>query len=243
MKVYSGIAPPRALLEAMAAEGKIQRVRPEPPPRPSANEDVPPPMPARPTPPPAPAPAPDPAPPASIPAVLAQEDEPPDDAPPSYEDAMAEGIGPIDGPRPEYNPPNTSADRGLSGPVTDAKAPVDSTRDEKVYSNNSPLSRASSESVDMLPTTPGSRPESLADESWIQEPEATTTSQPSFPHKGSDHLSEQSQYGAPQQPGSARADQRSPPGRPGLSIRTFSTGVPNRRPVPGNPGSGGASQS
>lgn len=242
MNVYSGIAPPPALLEAMAAEGKIQQAKPKPPPRPPAGEDVPPPMPAR------PAAAPAPAPPASIPAVLAQEDESPGDAPPSYEDAMAEGIGPIDGPRPEYNPPNTSADRGLSGSVTDAKNPVDSMRDEKAYSNQSRLSRASSESVDMLPTTPGSRPESLADESWIQEPGASTTQpQPSFPHhKGSDLSEQSSQYGgSPQpqpQPGSG-ADQRSPPGRPGLSIRTFSTGVPNRRPVPGNPGSGGASQS
>lgn len=35
-----------------------------------------------------------------------------DDAPPSYEDAIAEDIGPVDGPRRDYNqpdvPPNAS---------------------------------------------------------------------------------------------------------------------------------------
>ncbi|KAL1961852.1 hypothetical protein VTN77DRAFT_976 [Rasamsonia byssochlamydoides] len=277
VKVYSGIAPPPALLEAMAAEGKIQRARPEVPPRPSADEDTPPPVPQRPTPAaaaagptpgpgpalPAVAPAPGPVPPAAAPVfnpiVAIQQDEIPDEAPPSYEDAMAEGIGPIDGPRPEYNPPNTSADRGLSsGPVTDAKTPVDS-HHEKVYAHvhhSSTPSHASSESLDMLPTTPGSpRPESLA-ESWIEEhPQgSTTTTQPSFehPHKGEQpqYLTTSHAHGAQQvqqqlqqlqlqqqQPGTA--DHLSPQ-RPGpgagparLSIRTFSGGVPSRRPVPG----------
>ncbi|BAE64348.1 unnamed protein product [Aspergillus oryzae RIB40] len=86
VKVYSGISPPQALLDAMAENGHIQpTVSPTKPSRPSQETSAPPPMPPRPTRPPAP---------------LNPEDGY-DDAPPSYEDAMAETLSPVDGPRRE----------------------------------------------------------------------------------------------------------------------------------------------
>lgn len=105
VQVFSGIAPPQALLDHMAS-------RPTPPPRPTsqspymasnlrpANTPIGPAAPSRP------------------PTQYAPSDhiEPtaadiPDVAPPSYEDAMADELAPIDGPRRDYHqtpsrPPN-----------------------------------------------------------------------------------------------------------------------------------------
>ncbi|KAL8763924.1 MAG: hypothetical protein Q9184_000367 [Pyrenodesmia sp. 2 TL-2023] len=96
VQVYSGIAPPEALLQAMAS-----KVPPRPPPRPHTfltALNLPPQSPA------------------SMPSSSLQqpglqphqtgqthpEDPFPDDVPPSYEDAVADGLGPVDGPRGVY---------------------------------------------------------------------------------------------------------------------------------------------
>lgn len=149
VKVYSGIAPPKALLDAVAAAALQPSPstftaqltspagdggsRPPMPPRPATSEPVP----------------------ANSSAVY-------DDAPPSYEDAMAENLSPVDGPRREYHPPDTSAVE----PGADAKNPVQTGRvreDGPVAEGSAgPSSRArrsSSESFDMLPATP---PESMS---------------------------------------------------------------------------------
>lgn len=225
VKVYSGVAPPPALLEAMAAEGKIRpKVKPSQKPHISTNEDIPPPTPQRPAPVPGPA---------SNPAVAAQPDETYDEAPPSYEDAMAEGIGPVDGPRREYNPPNVSAaTRPSGGPVTDVKTPVDSLRDNDSFYTHGRSSRESSESVDMLPTTPGSRPESMV-ETLLDEPGHTGQTQPASVEQYPQTVKHDPQ----QQPGAIQLNQPGP-SRP--DIRTFNTGVPNRRPVPGQRRASGA---
>ncbi|RDL38955.1 Uncharacterized protein BP5553_03295 [Venustampulla echinocandica] len=83
VEVHSGISPPAALLDAMAQQ------RPPVPARPTAQ-----------TPTPVSAPAADPLYPPQLgtPAAAVV-----DDAPPSYEDAMAEDITPTDGPRREYS--------------------------------------------------------------------------------------------------------------------------------------------
>jgi hypothetical protein len=224
VKVYSGIAPPPALLDAMAAEGKIHSSKSDARnPRPSDNGDIPPPKPQRPS---TDAPVPS-------PAAAAQPEEGYDDAPPSYEDAMADGIGPVDGPRREYNPPNASAERRPpGGPVTDVKAPVDSMRDHDAFHGHR-SSRESSESLDMLPTTPGSRPESRGD-SLLDEPGATHTPLEQ-PPKGEHFATPGAQQ--QQRPGIGQQDQ------PSLSRPNIRTGVPSRRPVPGSRGPSGASQS
>lgn len=49
-----------------------------------------------------------------------------DDAPPSYEDAMAEDIDPVDGPRREYNSQSTYNQPGM--PTLEEIGPVDGRR-------------------------------------------------------------------------------------------------------------------
>ena len=89
--VYSGIAPPQALLDQMANR---------PPAQPTPNHNRPPGF-AN-------------GPPTSVPAGQGQgghvEPSPSDiplDAPPSYEDAMADDLAPIDGPRRDYSAPSS----------------------------------------------------------------------------------------------------------------------------------------
>ncbi|KAE8441502.1 hypothetical protein EG329_004890 [Mollisiaceae sp. DMI_Dod_QoI] len=77
IEVYSGISPPAALLDAIASRPTIP-VRPQTQPTPAVSDPLYPPQ----------------APPGGPSA---------DDAPPSYEDAMAEDISPADGPRREYS--------------------------------------------------------------------------------------------------------------------------------------------
>lgn len=85
-----------------------------------------------------------------------------DDAPPSYEDAMADNIAPVDGPRREYHPPDAStSSRSSLEPGTDAKSPVQTGKDreagpaaEGFVAPGSREGRSSSESFDMLPATP-----------------------------------------------------------------------------------------
>ncbi|KAL8825479.1 MAG: hypothetical protein Q9191_004391 [Dirinaria sp. TL-2023a] len=75
VQVYSGIAPPQALLNAMAnnpvtgTSNQLPQQAPQQPPPPFAPSDI------------------------------------ADDVPPSYEDAIADELGPVDGPRREYEPP------------------------------------------------------------------------------------------------------------------------------------------
>ncbi|KAL1958833.1 hypothetical protein VTO42DRAFT_3670 [Malbranchea cinnamomea] len=134
VQVYSGIAPPKALLEAMGVnpEKEPEAVPPPPPPRPSVPDYVPPPG-----------------------------MEPYEDAPPSYEDAMAEALGPVDGPRREYNPPDTTSGRS-DWTGTDVKRSVDTNKDDDRLFPDSGTRNASTDSlevyyqspVDSSPSTP-----------------------------------------------------------------------------------------
>ncbi|KAJ5300497.1 Chitinase II [Penicillium atrosanguineum] len=147
VKIYSGIAPPQALLDAIAAAAvQPSPSKPTAPTVPDTN--------SRPTMPLRPSGAPD----------AAQSGTTYDDAPPSYEDTMAENLSPVDGPRREYHPPDASTVE--SG--TDAKSPVQKVkaREDGPAADGSTLPqergrerRSSSESFDMLPTTP---PESIS---------------------------------------------------------------------------------
>ena len=106
VEVYSGIAPPQALLDQMAERPTVQ---------PAPNHNLRPPGSAN-----GPSPGQSPGP--SRPAAQAQSDhiEPspsdiPDEAPPSYEDAMADDLAPIDGPRRDYHQQTTSTPPSSSG--------------------------------------------------------------------------------------------------------------------------------
>src|SRR5436189_5773425 len=98
LQVFSGIAPPQALLAAIAAA----------PGQPNVLES--PVIPPRPTQPPQ----------GLTPTYASPVPGPYEDAPPSYEDAMADALGPVDGPRREYNPPDITS-RSLSWSETDKK--------------------------------------------------------------------------------------------------------------------------
>ncbi|KAI9825674.1 MAG: hypothetical protein M1832_001018 [Thelocarpon impressellum] len=100
VKVYSGIAPPRALLDAIAAQKETPPSLDALPPRPTTQ------TPTSPT-----------QAPSYTPAAGA------DDAPPSYEDAMAEDIGPVDGRRRDYAdmPGGGRTGTGLDTGVGDGK--------------------------------------------------------------------------------------------------------------------------
>lgn len=226
VKVYSGIAPPQALLDAMAA-AKLQPSPTKPNPRPTwsppTNSDSRPPMPPRPEDGPVPA---------DVGAVY-------DDAPPSYEDAMADNIAPVDGPRREYHPPDapSSSSSRSTEPGTDAKSPVQTGKDREAgpaaegfvaagshEREREREGRSSSESFDMLPTTP---------------PESNSGSPPTSPVRRS-----QSTVKVTRNP----VDEESPPqyqpvaegqqlhGSQGQASRDhrrpMNLGVPNRKPVP-----------
>ncbi|EZG08581.1 hypothetical protein H106_02250 [Trichophyton rubrum CBS 735.88] len=131
VQVYSGIAPPQALLDAMnghPSKGPIpapvqnpvfgfgpgpSHIPPSQPmagpgPGPSPipmNPNIPPPQPPRPNP-------------ANNPVSMENYEEAP---PPSYEDAMADALAPVDGPRHEYNP-LAASQRSSSWTSTDAQS-------------------------------------------------------------------------------------------------------------------------
>ena len=87
VQVFSGVAPPRALLDALAAQRPV--------PVPGSSDGMAPPG-VQPQQPPLAQ---------SSPAYAANPPaagQPPDDAPPSYEDAMAQDLGPVDGLRRDY---------------------------------------------------------------------------------------------------------------------------------------------
>lgn len=213
VKVYSGIAPPKALLEAMAESG---RVPPSMTARPTRPSQEPPSMPQRPTGPPEPT---------SV-------DQAGDDvAPPSYEDAMAESLSPVDGPRREYNPPDASSSRRTIESGTDSKSTANPGKDSEnstPYLN--PGANSSEETFDMLPSTP---------------PESQSGSPPTSPvarqqsilkiHKAApppeDH---------PPQYQSIAGNSLQSPSNPvrrhsGSDVRPMNLGVPNRKPVPRSP--------
>lgn len=92
IQVYSGIAPPQALLEQMASRPNVRPTYTASHLRPSGAANSPSPGPFRP--------------PAQRPQSDHIEPSPsdiPDEAPPSYEDAMADELAPIDGPRRDYH--------------------------------------------------------------------------------------------------------------------------------------------
>ena len=106
VSVYSGIAPPQALLDQMADRPTAQPT-PNDTLRPAGSAN-------RPSSGHTPGP--------SRPAAQGQSDhiEPspsdiPDEAPPSYEDAMADDLAPIDGPRRDYHQQTNSSPPGSSG--------------------------------------------------------------------------------------------------------------------------------
>lgn len=98
VEVYSGIAPPAALIEAMASRPS------QPPQRPRPSSAI--------------------TPPTFDPLFPPQLGTPgasvADDAPPSYEDAMADEIGPLDGPRRDYS---GITNENAPSDVSDAKVP------------------------------------------------------------------------------------------------------------------------
>jgi len=104
--LYSGVKPPPALLAEMArrADSSLSNVRPSPRPNPrpgsfppsSASSSQPPPF------------TPSSRPSSSSTAFAPPSTAIPDEAPPSYEDALAEDLAPVDGPRREYNQPQAS---------------------------------------------------------------------------------------------------------------------------------------
>lgn len=219
VKVYSGISPPKPLLDAMAT-ASLQPSPSKPNQRPTwtgIDGDDRPPMPPRPTSGPVSA---------DTPAVY-------DDAPPSYEDAMAENLDPVDGPRREYHPPDAST--GESG--ADAKVPAQTGKIREdgpaaevfAASGSREERRSSSESFDMLPTTPlesnsGSPPASPVRRSQstmkVPRERVDEESPPQYQPVAESHL-----------PASATGERRSSRNNP----RPMNLGVPTRKPVPGNP--------
>ncbi|KAJ5782123.1 hypothetical protein N7457_003897 [Penicillium paradoxum] len=222
VRVFSGIAPPQALLDAMAA-ASVQQSSSKPKPQPSfptENENSRPPMPPRPTGEPVPV----------------NSGDVCDDAPPSYEDAMADHLSPVDGPRREYHPPDASSQRTVES-GTDAKSTAQPGKDLEdgpaaEGSSSAPRhrdNRASSESFDMLPTTP---PESQSG-SPPASPMRRPGSMMKIPRNTVDEESPPqyepvagSQLNAPQ------PVQRQPSR---TNLRPMNLGVPNRKPVPRTP--------
>ncbi len=118
VQVYSGIAPPPALLARMADQptrphlASFQST-------PSSSPQTPSPRPLNPLQPPLP-PRP------FVPAAAAEMI--PDEPPPSYEDAIADDIGPVDGPRRDYEQqPHSNPETG------DEKASGAMGRDERLF--------------------------------------------------------------------------------------------------------------
>jgi len=135
--VYSGIAPPPQLLRAMANNPRPQPTRPPLFPRPnqsngtSVQSRTPPDTPTTPL--------------SEIhshPAQVGsynhdQQSDIPDEAPPSYEDAMADDIAPVDGPRREYHVPSQP---GQEHVFNTEKSGLGRRVSERLFSSNGPSS-------------------------------------------------------------------------------------------------------
>jgi hypothetical protein len=151
VKVYSGIAPPPALLHALAAAPPTQ-IRPQMSAFPSnLHPQAITPKSSTPVTPSYSTPSPQPgyfgAPPI------------PDDAPPSYEDAMAEDIAPVDGPRRDYNPPVNPENSGSTGFGSDSKRSSESRPlSERLFPESTGFSGTSRDSsFDRPVDTPGTQ--------------------------------------------------------------------------------------
>lgn len=215
VKVYSGIAPPQALLDAVAAsaQNKVKSSLPHHPSRSSDDEDERPPMPPRP----------------AAPSVPNASDDAYDDAPPSYEDAMAESLGPVDGPRREYNPPAASSARKPPETGADSKSPVDLHNDHvprTVYGNISAVS--STETVNILSSSPESHSDSPP-LSATERPLSTTKFPVNPLHNNPPQYQEISENTTIAYQQTTRRQQSAPESRP------INLGVPNRKPVPQSP--------
>lgn len=220
VKVYSGIAPPKALLDAMAETGRVQEPKaPALPSRPAEGPSERPPIPPRPAGP-------------AEPATSAEEAD--DEAPPSYEDAMAETLSPVDGPRREYNPPDASSSSRTIESGADSKSPVNPGRDPEASAfYNNPQANSSEETFDMLPSTP---------------PESQSGSPPTSPvmrqqsvlkiHKVPPQPEEHPPQYQSVAEGSLQAPQN-PVRPPSREFRPMNLGVPSRKPVPRSPSSRG----
>ncbi|KAJ9209336.1 hypothetical protein DTO166G4_9069 [Paecilomyces variotii] len=210
VKVYSGVAPPQALLDAMAGRNGKAAESAGTPTSPSQR----PPMPPRP----------------SAPPVPAYPEDGYADAPPSYEDAIAEDLGPVDGPRRDYNPPD-----GISGRRTVSETGVGSP-DEKGRERLFPdsvgtiHSNASVESFDMLPSTPTDSHSSPENVSPALSP--VDVRPYSAEQRHDEPLPEYQPMPTQLSPLSAtdNAAQR----RPSNTNLRMNLGVPHRKPVPGH---------
>ncbi|PWY77105.1 hypothetical protein BO70DRAFT_264243, partial [Aspergillus heteromorphus CBS 117.55] len=213
VKVFSGIAPPKALLDAMAANGQVKPTVPASNPTSPVGDSIRPPMPPRP----------------SRPPMPANPEDGYDDAPPSYEDAMAETLSPVDGPRREYNPPDASSDRSVE-PGADPRSPVGKEPEASwPYGNQDAMS--SSETLDMLPETPpesrsGSPPMSPV----ARQQSVLKIHKPPLPLEDNPPEYQPIAEGPPQ-PSQNQVNRT--PSQPG--VRPMNLGVPNRKPVPRSP--------
>lgn len=169
------------------------------------------------------------------PPVAISAEETYDDAPPSYEDAMAETLSPVDGPRREYNPPDASSSRRSHESGADPRPSVYPGKDREARSPyGNPTANSSSESFDMLPSTPpeshsGSPPTSpVARQQSILKIHKAPPPPEDNPPKYEPVAEGQLQ--APQDPRQRR------PSSPGF--RPMNLGVPNRKPVPRSSSSG-----
>ncbi|CAG8145818.1 unnamed protein product [Penicillium nalgiovense] len=222
VRVFSGIAPPQALLDAMAAaslqpSSSSSTLKPQPS-LPTEIGSSRPPMPPRP---------------AGEPVPVNSGDVY-DDAPPSYEDAMGDHLSPVDGPRREYHPPDASSPSTVesgadSKPAAQpGKALEDGPAAEGSSAPRRRGNRASTESFDMLPTTP---------------PESQSGSPPASPVRRAGSMMKFSRN---------NVDEESPPQYEPVAgnqlnipqavqrqhsrnnLRPMNLGVPNRKPVPRN---------
>lgn len=135
---------------------------------------------------------------------------------------MAETLGPVDGPRREYNPP--AATRTESG--ADHQPPVSGKGREPESESGPPYANAeansSSESFDMLPSTP---------------PETQANSPPMTPARHQSILKARTQdVDPPQYQPEDQLDVPVPQYRERRPSRPMNLGVPSRKPVPGSPG-------
>ncbi|KAL4801933.1 hypothetical protein BDV18DRAFT_147854 [Aspergillus unguis] len=211
VRVYSGITPPPALIEAMSSN--TAQTKPKQPPHtpswPQGEGSERPPMPPRP----------------AAPPVNPEESY--DEAPPSYEDAMAETLSPLEGPRREYYPPDASSARSPVEPGADAKTSVEGPPRLSNTDTNNPFYRSqaansSSESFDMLPSTP---PESRSG-SPLGSPVARQQSVLKI-HKAPVPAEESPpQYQLVERPRPAEEQDTQTPSR------RMNLGVPSRKPVP-----------
>ncbi|KAK2762427.1 hypothetical protein FQN53_007531 [Emmonsiellopsis sp. PD_33] len=206
-QVFSGIAPPQALLDAVrrspSKAGKVPDITPPPPqpPRPQPAQAAP-----------------------QYPPTQPDEFE---DAPPSYEDAMAEALGPVDGPRREYNPPDT----GSSWPGTDTKGPATNNQDDDRLFPNSSVLNANNTSTDSFDVFAAHTP--------VDGYHSNDTKNSHNPYFQGDQSQGSATFGQSQTvPVSVPEPESEPPPPPPQPPRPrptpYNMGVPSRKPVPGS---------